>query len=387
MLPFMRKSKKKAKTASPKTEDHTQAADNPQAGAKPSPEPGTTSHAELQSKPNPSHTPSEDTDPTAPTQTTEDPQHASPSNKKPSRWFRRLGSSLKKTRLKLGNGLSKLLGGKAKVDSQLLQDLEDILLQADMGVATTQHLLQHAQQRLNKNDQDNSQALLDALKQVMLETLQSCHKPLTFSNPTANSMLMIGVNGAGKTTSIAKLAYYFQQKNNKVMLAAGDTFRAAAVEQLQTWGERQNIPVIAQKTGADSAAVVYDAMQACHARHYDILLADTAGRLHTQQNLLQELAKVKRVMTKVDADAPQATVLVIDATAGQNALVQAEQFHQEIGVDGIILSKLDSSAKGGMVFAIANQLKLPIYFIGVGEAVEDLQEFSPEAFIEALFSE
>ncbi len=300
-------------------------------------------------------------------------------------WLQRLSGSLKKTRLRLSDGLSNLLLGKREIDTEVLTDLSDILIQADIGIQTSQYIIDTASAQLSRQQRQDGDALLQAIQQVLLDILTPCNLPLNLQPNTQNALLMIGVNGAGKTTSIAKLAYYFKNQQQRVMLAAGDTFRAAAVEQLQTWGQRHDIPVIAQVSGADSAAVIYDAMSACQARNYDLLLADTAGRLHTQDHLIQELSKVKRVMSKVNPDAPHATILVLDATAGQNGLIQAKQFNQEIGIDGIILTKLDSSAKGGIIFAIANELKLPIYFIGVGESIDDLQLFNPKEFVDALF--
>lgn len=301
-------------------------------------------------------------------------------------WFSRLRQGLKKTRQQLGSNIANALLGKPTVDAALLESISDILLQADLGMDTSERIIAQAKAQLSRQEIQNGTALFDAIKCVMLDILKPCQQTLSLGQAKANCILMIGVNGAGKTTSIAKLAHYFQQQKQQVILAAGDTFRAAAVEQLQSWGKRQDIPVIAQHAGADSAAVIYDAMQACQARNYDVLLADTAGRLHTQSHLLSELEKVKRVMAKLDPQAPHHTLLVVDATAGQNALVQAKEFNQHIGVDGIILSKLDSSAKGGMIFAIAHELQLPIYFIGVGEAIEDLQAFEPQSFIDSLFS-
>ena len=304
---------------------------------------------------------------------------------KPSSWLQRLSGGLKKTRLRLTDGLSNLLLGKREINAEVLTDISDILLQADIGIQTTQYIIETASEQLSRQQSKDGAALLQAIQQVLLDILTPCNQPLMLNADTNNALLMIGVNGAGKTTSIAKLAYYYQNQQQRVMLAAGDTFRAAAVEQLQTWGQRHDIPVIAQGSGADSAAVIYDAMTACKARNYNLLLADTAGRLHTQNHLIQELSKVKRVMAKVDSTAPHATILVLDATSGQNGLIQAKQFHQDIGIDGIILTKLDSSAKGGIIFAIANELKLPIYFIGVGENIDDLQLFNPKQFVEALF--
>lgn len=304
-------------------------------------------------------------------------------------WIQKLSGRLSKTRSRLSDGLANLLLGAKEIDESLLESLTDMLIGSDIGVSTSQYIIEQAKSSLRRNEVQNSDMLLAAIKEVMLQMLLPCQKEFILPKEKANSVLFIGVNGAGKTTTIAKMANFLQKQNKQVLLAAGDTFRAAAVEQLQAWGDRHQVTVIAQgagATGADSAAVIFDAMQACAARKKDVLLADTAGRLHTQNNLLEELAKVKRVMSKVDVSAPQHTLLVLDATSGQNSLVQAKQFHESIGVDGIVLTKLDSSAKGGIIFSICHQLQLPIYFIGVGESPEDLQPFVADTFVAALFA-
>ena len=301
-------------------------------------------------------------------------------------WTQRLKTGLTRTRQQFGRGINSLLLGKKKIDAALLDELETALLLSDVGIETTDSILQHLTQHISRNDLNDSEALLEALKQHLQDILAPCCQPLTLdAHPFV--LLMVGINGAGKTTSIAKLAHYYQQQGKKVMLAAGDTFRAAAIEQLQTWGERNNVPVIAQQHGADSASVIYDAMQAAAARDYDVIIADTAGRLHTQDHLMAELEKIKRVMQKCNPNAPHETMLVLDASIGQNALVQAEQFHKTLSLDSISITKLDGTAKGGILFAIANQLQLPIRFIGVGEQLEDLKPFDAATFVDALFTE
>lgn len=300
--------------------------------------------------------------------------------------FKRFSEALKRTRQRLSDGFEKLIFGKKTIDADLFQGLEAVLLSADVGVETTRFLLEQLTQKVSRKELSDPQALLVELKNQMLALLKPVEQPLTITAPLF-VLLMVGINGAGKTTTIAKLAHYYRAMGKKVMLAAGDTFRAAAVEQLQIWGERNHVPVIAQQTGADSASVIYDAMQAATARHYDLLIADTAGRLHTQSHLMEELKKVKRVMTKINPAAPQETILVLDAGTGQNALQQAQQFREAIGVSGIILTKLDGTAKGGSIFAIAKQVGLPIRFIGVGESIDDLRPFEAQAFVDALFGQ
>lgn len=304
-------------------------------------------------------------------------------------FFTHLRQGLTRTRSNLSKGLANLFLGKKTIDASLFEAIETQLLLADVGVEATQQILAQLTDSVSRKQLSDPEVLMQHLKQALFELLQPVHQPLviptTLQSPFV--ILMVGINGAGKTTTIGKLAKQFQQQGKKVMLAAGDTFRAAAIEQLQVWGERNNIAVIAQQRGADSASVVYDALQAARAREIDILIADTAGRLHTQTNLMEELKKVKRVIAKLDADAPHEVMLVLDAGTGQNALAQAQQFHAAIGVTGITLTKLDGTAKGGIIFAIAKKMGLPIRFIGVGETVDDLQVFEPQAFIEALFAE
>lgn len=301
--------------------------------------------------------------------------------------FAQLKQGLSKTRHSLVSGLANLFLGKKELDANLLSDLETALLTADVGVETTEQLIQTLTQKLARKELNNNQAAFQCLQEEMKRILQPCHIPLTIPETMKPFViLVVGINGSGKTTTIGKLAHHFKQHQKTIMLAAGDTFRAAAIEQLQIWGERNQIPVIAQQTGADTAAVIYDAMAAAKARAIDVLLADTAGRLHTQTNLMIELQKVKRVLAKLDSAAPHEVLIVLDATLGQNALNQVKQFHQAIGITGIALTKLDGTAKGGIIFAIANETRIPIRYIGIGETIEDLRPFDADQFVDALFA-
>ncbi len=300
--------------------------------------------------------------------------------------FGRLRERLSRTRENLGDGLGDLLLGKKEVDDTLLEELETRLLMADVGIEATEEILGQLPNRLKRRESGDPEALMKALKEGMLELLTPCESPLVVTDEQPYVILMVGINGAGKTTTIGKLAKQFQSQGKSVMLAAGDTFRAAAVEQLQEWGRRNEIMVVAQQTGADSASVLYDAVESARAKRADILIADTAGRLHTQSNLMEELKKVKRVMQKLDAAIPHEIMLILDAGTGQNGVHQAEQFHQTVGLSGITLTKLDGTAKGGVIFAISKQLALPIRFIGVGEGIDDLRPFRAEEFVEALLS-
>lgn len=300
--------------------------------------------------------------------------------------FARLKESLSRTRSQLGEGLSRLVLGKKEIDADLMEYIETQLLGADVGVEATQIIIDDLTARVARKQLTDGAALLAALRDDLRAILAPCEQPLTIpSDVRPFVILMVGINGAGKTTSIGKLAKRLRGAGHSVMLAAGDTFRAAAVEQLQAWGERNNVPVIAQHSGADSAAVIFDALQAAKARGVDVLIADTAGRLHTQANLMEELKKIKRVLGRADARAPHEVLLVVDAGTGQNALQQAAQFHQALGLTGMILTKLDGTAKGGMIFALARKMRLPIRFIGVGEGEDDLREFSAGEFVDALF--
>jgi fused signal recognition particle receptor len=298
--------------------------------------------------------------------------------------FKRLRAKLNRGDSWLTYDLANLLPA-GRIDEQALDELETRLIMGDVGVETTERILENLRKKVARKELGDLNALLDALRASLLEIVRPCAQPLTIDRSVAPfAVLVVGVNGAGKTTTIGKLARQLKDDGLKVLLAAGDTFRAAAVEQLQIWGQRNDVPVIAQATGADPAAVAFDAMQAAQARRINVLIADTAGRLHTQSNLMDELKKIKRVMGRVDAQAPHEVLLVLDASQGQNALQQARLFHEALGVTGVVLTKLDGTAKGGIVFAVASELKLPIRYIGVGEAAEDFAEFDAEAFVDAL---
>jgi fused signal recognition particle receptor len=301
--------------------------------------------------------------------------------------FSSITKGLRKTRESLASGLGTLFLGKKVIDQDLLDEIETQLLVADVGVDVTKAIIADLTRKVSRKELSDPEALYNSLKENLLEILRGSgsEKKLPETTDKPQVVLIIGVNGTGKTTTLGKLAHHFQNQNKKILLAAGDTFRAAAIEQIQVWGQRCQIPVIAQQGSADSASVIFDAYQAAIARQTDILLADTAGRLHTQGHLMEELKKIKRVLTKINPAAPHEILLVLDATTGQNAIRQAEQFNEAMGVTGIILTKLDGTAKGGIIFAIAKKMKLPIYFIGVGENVDDLLPFKPEEFVEALF--
>jgi len=299
--------------------------------------------------------------------------------------FSRLKQSLNRTSSKLTEGFASLVLGKKVIDDDLLEELETQLITADLGVDATQTIINDLTQRVARKQLGDAEALFNALRDDMVKILQPSAVPLVIPEQEGPYViLMVGINGVGKTTTIGKLAKQFQNQGKSVMLAAGDTFRAAAVEQLQVWGERNDITVISQHSGADSASVIYDALQAAKARKVDILIADTAGRLHTQNNLMEELKKVTRVMAKLDDNAPHEVMLVLDAGTGQNALSQAVQFTAAAGVSGITLTKLDGTAKGGIIFAIAKKTGLPIRYIGVGEGIDDLRTFQAEEFVDAL---
>ena len=304
-------------------------------------------------------------------------------------FFSNLKSGLSKTREKFTKSIAVSIFGKKIIDEELLEDIESHLLLADIGVSATNQIIEDVKKRIAFKELNDVQALWETIKHSLNDILLPCDVKLDISKLGKKPfvILMVGVNGTGKTTTIGKLAHKFQKEGKSVMLAAGDTFRAAAVEQLKSWGDRNNIPLIAQSTGADSSAVMYDAIQSACAKDVDVLIADTAGRLHTQKNLMQELEKIKRVLNKVMPDAPHETMIVLDAGIGQNALVQAEEFNKAMKLTGITITKLDGTAKGGMVFAIAKKLKLPIRYIGVGEGIEDLQEFHAHEFVDALVAE
>ncbi len=292
---------------------------------------------------------------------------------------------MEKTRQSFFGRISQLLGG-TQIDDETWDDIESLLIQADMGVVTTRRVLELLQERVRKERITKPDGVKKALKAVLRSLLD--HPPtLNVSGRELSIVLIVGVNGSGKTTTIGKLAHRLTLAGRKVMMAAGDTFRAAAIDQLQKWGERVNVPVVANKPGSDAAAVVFDAAAAARARGMNVLLVDTAGRLHTNHNLMEELAKIKNVSQKVVSDAPHEVLLVLDGTTGQNALEQARKFREIVDVTGIIVTKLDSSAKGGMVFAIYNDLKLPIHYIGLGESINDLVFFNPDYFVDSLFDE
>jgi fused signal recognition particle receptor len=303
-------------------------------------------------------------------------------------FFARLKQGLSKTSASIGEGMASLFLGKKVIDDELLEDIETRLLTADVGVEATSVIIQSLTQKVARKQLTDADALYKSLQGELTSLLQPVEKPLVIASQNKPFViLVVGVNGAGKTTTIGKLAKKLQLEGKKVMLAAGDTFRAAAVEQLQVWGERNKIPVIAQHTGADSASVIFDAVQAAKARGIDVLIADTAGRLHTKDNLMEELKKVRRVIGKLDADAPHEVLLVLDAGTGQNAINQAKQFNQTVELTGLALTKLDGTAKGGVIFALAKQFGLPIRYIGVGEGIDDLRTFEAEPFVQALFAE
>lgn len=302
--------------------------------------------------------------------------------------FARIKKGLSKTRAGFTGGLADLFSVGKKIDEDLLEEIETTLLMADVGVTATSEIIESLTEKLERNQLKDGDALRKALRDQLQGLLSGVTTPLDIdTGKKPYVILMVGVNGVGKTTTIGKLTKKFQSEGKSVMLAAGDTFRAAAVEQLQVWGDRNNVPVVAQHTGADSASVIFDAIQSAQSRGVDVVIADTAGRLQNKDNLMNELSKVVRVMKKLDDAAPHEVMLVLDAGTGQNALSQAQVFQQAVGVSGITLTKLDGTAKGGIVFAIARQLQLPIRFIGVGEQAEDLRSFDAETFVDALFED
>ena len=301
--------------------------------------------------------------------------------------FGRLKSALTRTRSGFVEGVVGLFAGRKTIDADILDEIEALLLSADVGVDATDRIVGDLTARLKRKQLNDGDAVLAALRENMLQILTPVSMPLTI--PRAQKpfvILTVGINGAGKTTTIGKLAQRFRNEGRSVMLAAGDTFRAAAIDQLQVWGERNGVHVVAQHPGADSASVVFDALQSATARGVDVLIADTAGRLHTQVGLMDELKKVRRVLGKIDADAPHETLLVLDAGTGQNAIAQASQFKEAVNVSGIALTKLDGTAKGGVILSIAHQLEVPIRYIGVGEAVDDLRDFDAREFVDALLA-
>jgi len=319
-------------------------------------------------------------------------EHAPQGEGQPEEHRRRLISRLKDglatTRAVLNTNIGDLIRGRKRIDEDLLEELETQLLTADVGIDASSRVIGHIAERVKRCELAAPAVLIGAVRSELEVILRRCAAPVRQASPgQPQVILVVGVNGVGKTTTIGKLTKRLQEEGNSIMLAAGDTFRAAAVEQLQTWGERNGVPVIAQHQGADSASVIYDALQAATARGMDVLIADTAGRLHTKDNLMNELVKITRVMKKLDPEAPHEVMLVVDATTGQNALSQAIQFDQAVGLTGITLTKLDGTAKGGILFAVADRLRVPIRFIGVGEKIEDLRHFDAGEFLDALFAQ
>ena len=322
-------------------------------------------------------------EPPAPPET--DTQEPSPQPAKVG-FFQRIKQGLSRTSNNLSSGLANLLLGKKEIDEELLEDIETLLLTADIGIEATSEIIDELTASVERKQLTDGDAVYTALQRHLSQILQPVEKPLHIDGQKQPYViLVVGVNGVGKTTTIGKLAKHLQGEGKKVVLAAGDTFRAAAVEQLQAWGERNSVPVVAQHTGADSASVIFDGLQAAKSRGADVLIADTTGRLHNKSNLMDELAKVKRVMAKLDDSAPHEVLLVLDAGTGQNAINQAEQFNDAVGVTGLVLTKLDGTARGGIIFALSKRFNIPVRFIGVGETADDLQPFAAEAFIDALF--
>ncbi len=323
-----------------------------------------------------------------PTEPEASPQPAEPEPTPQKGLFARIKQGLSRTSSHFSEGLGNLILGSKTIDDELLEEIESQLLVADVGYDATTEIIDNLTDRVARKQLNDPESLFKALREQLSELLAPAESPLVIDQTKAPYViLVVGVNGVGKTTTIGKLAKHLQNQDKKVMLAAGDTFRAAAVEQLQVWGERNSVPVIAQHTGADSASVVFDALQAAKARGTDVLIADTAGRLHNKSHLMDELAKVKRVMGKIDQTAPHEVLLVLDAGTGQNAVSQAREFIQSAGVTGLVLTKLDGTAKGGVIFALSKEFGLPVRFIGVGEGVDDLQPFAAEPFVNALFGE
>jgi fused signal recognition particle receptor len=316
-----------------------------------------------------------------------DKQEAQSPAEKPSgdTWFDKVKSGLSKTRTSFSSGMATALLGRKTLDEDTLEELETLLLSSDVGIEATQTILDNLVERVSRKELKDNNALMNALQETLVELLKPVEQPLEInSSKTPFVVLVVGVNGVGKTTTIGKMTKRFQSEGKSVMLAAGDTFRAAAVEQLQTWGDRNDVPVIAQHTGADSASVIFDAVQAAKSRGVDVLIADTAGRLHNKDNLMAELEKVLRVIKKIDDTAPHEVLLVLDAGTGQNAVSQAEAFTKAAPLTGIALTKLDGTAKGGIIFALAKKFEVPVRFIGVGEQVDDLNRFKADEFVDAL---
>lgn len=360
----------------------------PVAPEQPAPAPATLQEAATATvAPEPQTTPEQEPEPAVVAAVTPPPAPVAASSEttapRKQSWSERLKAGLSKTRDKLGKQLAGLFGG-GQIDEELYDDLEAILLTSDMGVAATQHLLEDVRRRVSLKGLKDASQLKGALKESLMDLIGPLEKPLDLERDRPLVIMMAGVNGAGKTTSIGKLAKYFQSHRKSVLLAAGDTFRAAAREQLAEWGARNQVTVISQQ-GGDAAAVCFDAVQAAQARKIDIVLADTAGRLPTQLHLMEEIRKVKRVISKALPQAPHEILLVLDANTGQNALAQVKAFDDALGLTGLILTKLDGTAKGGVIAAIARERPVPMYFIGVGETLDDLRPFSAREYVDALF--
>lgn len=301
-------------------------------------------------------------------------------------WFKRLRSSLSKTRQDLTVKLDRLVLGKKEIDASTYDELEELLISADMGVKTSLSIIEKIKDKSEREHLKNAGYLRDALKEEILNILSFSDNKIKFVPGRVNTLLVLGVNGSGKTTTIGKLSKYLAGQNHRVLLAAADTFRAAAIDQLAIWAKHCDVDILKHQEGADPSAVVFDAIQFAASKKYDFLIIDTAGRLHTKHNLMEELKKMQRVLQKNIPGAPHETLLVLDAVNGQNAIIQAQSFHAAFNVTGIILTKLDSSAKGGAVVGITNELKIPLKFIGIGEKIDDLREFDPNDFVNALFS-
>lgn len=386
---FRRKKQVEASEPSPETDTGTEPGD--ESLEAPAPEMQQAEAPDIAPPPAPPAELSQDNAPAAKVPEDDTLPVAAPSAQEPAAegekagFFSRLRRGLGRTSDNLAQGVGQVFLGRKEIDAELLEELETRLLLSDVGVDATMEIIQRLTQSVSRRELTRPEALHEALREELLALLRPCEQPLEVKGHQPCVILMVGVNGVGKTTTIGKLAKHYIGQGRSVMLAAGDTFRAAAVEQLQVWGERNDVPVVAQHTGADSASVLFDALQAARARKIDVLIADTAGRLHNKDNLMEELEKVVRVMGKIDPSAPHEVMLVLDAGTGQNALAQAEHFQKWVGVSGITLTKLDGTAKGGIIFAIAKKLQLPIRFIGVGEAVDDLRPFQAEPFIKALF--
>ena len=310
-----------------------------------------------------------------------------PAEAEPESLLSRMRRGLSRTSGNFSGGIGNLVLGRKAIDDELLEDIEAQLLMADVGIDATTRIIESLTEMMDRKELTEADKVQSVLKSLLTDMLVKVESPLSLPDNKPAVILVVGVNGVGKTTTIGKLARRFQSEGKSVMLAAGDTFRAAAVEQLEVWGERNDVPVVAQHTGADSASVIFDAVQSAQSKGVDVVIADTAGRLHNKSNLMEELSKVKRVMSKLDSSAPHEVLLVLDAGTGQNALSQAEEFSRAAGVTGIALTKLDGTAKGGIIFALSEQFGIPVRFVGVGEGIEDLQPFASEPYIAALFGD